>query len=125
MVYTLELLRKPGSAKDDAGGFVYVVHLSGNFVLEVVEEFQALFHTLVDGGMKNVALDLADLRYIDSTGIGVVIAAAKRIRAKGGDLVLLRVSGKILEIVNLVKLNEFIPSFLDAKQVAEHFFSRG
>jgi anti-sigma B factor antagonist len=124
MVYTLELLRKPGSAKDDAGGFVYVVQLSGNFVLEVVEEFQALFGTLIGGGMKNVALDLGDLRYIDSTGIGVVITAAKQIRAKGGDLVLLHVTGKILEIVNLVKLGEFIPSFLDAKQVAEHFFAR-
>lgn len=124
MVYTLELLRKPGAAKDDSNGFVYVIHLSGNFVLEVVEEFQVLFGTLLAGGMKNVALDLADLRYIDSTGIGIVITSAKHIRAKDGDLVLLRVAGKILEIVNLVKLGEFIPSFLDAKQVTEHFFSR-
>jgi len=122
MVYTLELLR--GTAvKDDANkGCAYVIGLSGNFVLDVVEEFNLLFRTLVAGGMSKAALDLGDLKYIDSTGIGVIITAAKQLKALGGHLVLLHVTGKILEIVNLVKLGEFIPSFLDGKQVLQHFF---
>jgi len=123
MVYTLELLRATNVVKDDPNsGCVYVIHLSGNFVLEVAEEFNLLYKTLVAGGMRKVALDLSELRYIDSTGIGIIITAAKLVRTNGGDLVLLRVGGKILDIVNLVKLGEFIPSFADSKQVSQHFF---
>lgn len=124
MVYTLELLRGLADKEHPNKGYVYVIHLSGNFVFEVAEEFKLLFKTLVGGGMKKVALDLDQLRYIDSTGIGAIITAAKLAKAEGGDLVLLRVGGKILDIVNLVKLGEFIPSFLDAKQVTQHFFQR-
>jgi anti-sigma B factor antagonist len=123
MVYTLELLRAPTAVKDDPNNsYAYVIQLSGNFVLEVAEEFNVLFRTLAGGGMKKVALDLGDLRYIDSTGIGMIITSAKQVRAQGGDLVLMRVTGKIQEIVSLVKLGEFIPSFLDLKQVSQHFF---
>lgn len=123
MVYTLEFLRAPHADKEDpSAGFAYVIRLSGNFVLDVTEEFQLLFKTLLTGGMRKVALDLTELKYIDSTGIGAVIAAAKQTRTQGGDLVMVGLSGKIQEIVSLVKLGEFIPTFGDLRQVTKHFF---
>lgn len=102
--------------------FVYVIHLTGNFVMEISDEFSILMTTLIGGGMKKAVFDLADLRYVDSTGIGLIINVAKQIRAKGGDLVFLNVNSAVLEIFNLVKMNDFIPFLRGEKQIPDHFF---
>ena len=125
MVYKLDLLRTPGAVNrdDPNAGYVYRFRLSGNFVLEGSEEFNLLMNTLVGGGMKKVVFDLSELKYIDSTGVGIIISVAKQLRARGGDLVFLNVQARILEIFNLVKLNDFIQFFKGEKQIFEHFFT--
>ncbi len=124
MVYKLDLLRSPGvTNRDDLNAsFVYRFHLSGNFVLEGSEEFVLLMNTLIGGGMKKVVFDLAELKYIDSTGIGAFIGVAKQVRAKGGDLVFFEVSPPLVEIFQLVKLNDLIPFLRAEKQILDHFF---
>lgn len=125
MVYKLDMIRSPGTlSRDDLNkNFVYVLHLSGNFVMEISEEFSLLMGTLTAGGMKKVVLELSELKYIDSTGIGIFINVTKQIRAKGGDLVFFNVNPKILEIFNLVKLNDFVQFFKGEKQITDHFFT--
>ena len=125
MVYKLDMIRSPGTlSKDDQNkNFVYVLHLSGNFVMEISDEFSLLMTTLITGGMKKVVFDLAELKYIDSTGIGIFINVTKQVRTKGGDLVFFNVNPKILEIFHLVKLNDFIQFFRGEKQITDHFFT--
>lgn len=125
MVYKLDMIRSSGAlTRDDLNkSFVYVIHLSGNFVMEASDEFSLLLTTLVSGGMKKVVFDLTDLKYIDSTGIGIFISITKQIRAKGGDLVFFNVNAKILEIFHLVKLHDFIQFFKGEKQITDHFFT--
>jgi len=125
MVYKLDMLRSPGALnKEDMNkSFIYVLHLSGNFVMEISDEFNLLMTTLVTGGMKKVVFDLTDLKYIDSTGIGIIINFTKQVRTKGGDLVFFNVNPKILEIFHLVKLNDFIQFFKGEKQITDHFFT--
>lgn len=125
MVYRFELIRAPGTrSKEDANSnYVYRIHLSGNFVMESADEFTLLLNTLVAGGMKHVVFDLTDLKYIDSTGIGLFIGLAKQLRAKEGDVVFFNVNAKVLEIFQLVKLNDFIPFFRGEKQITDHFFT--
>ena len=127
MQYQVELIRAPGAvSKDDLNQIhVYKIFLNGNFVMEISEEFTLFINTLVHGGMKKVVFDLTNLKYIDSTGIGIFINLTKGIRAKGGDLVFLNVNAKVYEIFSLVKLNDFIQFFKSDKQVNEHLFSLG
>jgi len=73
--------------------------------------------------MKKTAFDLSELKYIDSTGIGIMISIAKQLRTKGGDLVFFNVNSAILEIFQLVKMNDFIQFFRGEKQITEHFFT--
>ena len=125
MVYKLDMLRSSGTlSKEDLNkNFVYVIHLSGNFVMEISDEFNLLLTTLISGGMKNVVFDLSELKYIDSTGIGIFINITKQVRTKNGDLVFFNVNPKILEIFQLVKLNDFIQFFRGTKQITDHFFT--
>lgn len=125
MVYKLDMIRSSGALnrEDLNKSFVYVLHLSGNFVMEISDEFNLLMSTLTAGGMKKVVFDLSELKYIDSTGIGIFINVTKQVRARGGDLVFYNVNPKILEIFNLVKLNDFIQFFKGEKQITDHFFT--
>ena len=124
MVYKLDMIRSSGAlSKENLNNqFIYVIHLSGNFVMEISDEFNLLITTLITGGMKKVVFDLAELKYIDSTGIGIFINVTKQIRTRGGDLVFFNVNPKILEIFQLVKLNDFIQFFRGEKQITDHFF---
>ena len=125
MVYQVDLLRGAASlAKEDLNmGFVYIVRLSGNLVMEVTDEFSLLVNTLVQGGMKKAVLDLTNLKYVDSAGIGAFINLTKLIRSRGGDLAFLGVHDGIVETLRLVKLHEYIPFFRAERQVADHFFA--
>lgn len=126
MQYQVEMMRHSAASgrEDPQQAYLYRIHLLGNFVMESAEEFQVLMGSLTRGGMKKCALDLAELKYIDSTGIGVFINLTKALRAQGGDLVLMNVTPSTQNVFNLVKLHEFIPVFKSEKQVFDHLFAR-
>jgi anti-sigma B factor antagonist len=124
MQYQIEMIHSTAHHSDNPNdNYIYKVLLSGNFVMEISEEFSLLISSLIKGGMRFLTFDLTKLSYIDSTGIGIFINLAKQIRANQGDLAFLNVSSKIMEVFKLVKLHDFIPIFKSDKQVIEHLFS--
>lgn len=125
MQYGIQILRSigQGDRDDRPQDYIFKILLSGNFVLEISEEFTTLIGTLTSGGMRRLAVDLTDLKYIDSTGIGIFINLTKQIRTKGGDLVFINVNAKIMEVFGLVKLQDFIPCLKSEKQMMEHLSS--
>jgi anti-anti-sigma factor len=124
-VYKVEMIRGAASlSRDDLNqGFVYRIHLSGNLVMEISDEFTLFVSTLINGGMRKLVLDMAELKYVDSAGLGTFISLAKLIRGKGGDLALQNVNERVLETLRLVRLHDFIPFFKSERQVADHFFT--
>ena len=64
-------------------------------------------YRLIDGGATHVALDLAEMDFIDSSGLGVFVGALKRIRERDGDLELRSLqpsTRKVLEITGLTQV---------------------
>jgi anti-sigma B factor antagonist len=47
----------------------------------------------VDAGARTVVLDFAGVTFVNSTGLGAMVAATKRLRADGGDLILRQFRG--------------------------------
>ena len=47
----------------------------------------------VEAGATRVVLDFGEVTFVNSTGLGAMVAATKRLRAEGGDLVLRRFRG--------------------------------
>ena len=62
-----------------------VVPLSGDIDLATAPALRARLTDLLDGGCSLV-LDLRELRFIDSTGLGVLVGALRRVRADGREL---------------------------------------
>ena len=71
----------------------------------------ALKHSLVDcieAGRSQLVVDLAEAGFIDSTAIGVLVGALKRLQESGGSLVVVCANENVQSIFELVGLDEII-----------------
>jgi anti-sigma B factor antagonist len=65
-----------------------VVDLRGEVDLASAPQFRRSLHDLVDQGHTRIAMDLTNLEFMDSTGLGVLIGCLKRLKEGEGALVL-------------------------------------
>ena len=59
-------------------------------------------------GAKEVVLDLARVDLVDSTGLGVIVGALKRLHAQGGNLTLTGVPAPTFKVLELMGLTHFL-----------------
>lgn len=78
-------------------------------------------HAILDSGQKHVLLNLEKVSYMDSAGIGELVACYKRTKEKGGTVKLLKPSGKVSDLLALTKLEEVFETFLDEKEALVSF----
>ena len=64
---------------------------------------------LVDGGARRVVVDLGRVDFLDSTGLGVLVGALKRVKAHDGSLSLVCTQDKILKIFKITGLTKVFP----------------
>jgi anti-anti-sigma factor len=62
----------------------------------------------IDGGGRRLLLDFADLVYISSAGLRIVLLAAKRMKSAGGRLVLCSLSPQISEVFEISGFNRIL-----------------
>ena len=103
-------------------GDVSVVDLSGKITIgegDVV--LRETVETLLKEGRSKIVLNLARISYMDSAGIGELVACYKRSREKGGQLKLLNPSGKVYDLLQLTKLEEIFETFKDEGAAIQSF----
>jgi len=86
-------------------GGVTIVDLSGRIKLS--EGSSVLRDTVKDllaKGQKNILLNLGDVSYIDSSGIGELVSAFTSLRNQDGELKLLHLTKKIHDLLQITKL---------------------
>jgi anti-sigma B factor antagonist len=82
-----------------------VVELEGNLILgEPVDQFRAQIHELLGGGAKRLAINLAHVRYLDSSGVGAIAAAHTSTRKSGGKCNFFGVPRHVMAIFEMVGL---------------------
>lgn len=76
---------------------------------------------LLEGGHKNLLLNLEKVGYMDSAGIGELVACYKRAKEKSGTVKLLNPSGKVYDLLQLTKLEEVFETYRDEKEALVSF----
>ena len=59
---------------------------------------------LLSKGQKKIVLNLADVNYIDSSGIGELVSAYTTVKNQGGELKLLNLTKKVHDLLQITKL---------------------
>jgi anti-sigma B factor antagonist len=74
-------------------------------------------------GRRKILLNLADVEYIDSTGLGQLASAVASVRKLKGELKLLNLTNKVHDVLQVTKLNTVI-DIMDDEAVAIESFDR-
>jgi CheY-like chemotaxis protein/ABC-type transporter Mla MlaB component len=74
--------------------------------------------------VKWVVLQLAEVDYIDSSGLGTLVRMSGILRAAGGSLKLCRVSPVVLQVLQVTKLLNILPAHSSEEEAIEAFYRR-
>ena len=84
---------------------VTIVDLSGRITLgEGSVILRDTVKDLLGKGQKKILLNLGDVSYIDSSGIGELVSAFTSVRNQGGELKLLNLTKKVHDLLQITKL---------------------
>ncbi len=82
-----------------------VVAVSGEVDIATAPKLREKLVELASHGAQQVVVDLDDVDFLDSTGLGVLIGGMKRLRGLEGDLTLVCTQPRILKVFEITGLN--------------------
>jgi len=107
-------------------GDVTILDLQGRSTIDRESEVLGNYlRKLTANGVRKLVLNLAELTQVDTSGVSVIIQSFVSLRKQGGDLKLLRPSGRVLEVFRVLRLLEIIPRFEDEAEALASFRPRG
>jgi len=84
---------------------ITIVDLKGRITLgEGSVTVRDTVHDLLSKGQKRILLNLGDVNYIDSAGLGELVSAFTAAKKQGGELKLLNLTKKIHDLLQITKL---------------------
>jgi anti-sigma B factor antagonist len=104
-------------------GDVVVLDLKGRITMgEGDELLKDKVNSLVNQGHKKIVLNLADVPYIDSAGLGEIVRTYTTVSRQGGSLKLLSLTKRITDLLSITKLLTVFETF-DVENDAVRSFS--
>lgn len=86
-------------------GKVTILDMRGRITLgDEIEQLRSAVRNLVAKGQKKIILNLAEVDYIDSSGVGELVGCFTTVRNAGGELKLLNLSRKVHDVLQVTKL---------------------
>lgn len=78
-----------------------VVKIIGRMDAVTAPEFEKVLKELIDGGEARFVVDFKTLDYISSAGLRVLLAIAKLLKGKGGQVCFANVEGTVKEVFDI------------------------
>lgn len=100
---------------------VPVLRLSGELDLSNVPEVRRAIRTLIEESSVNFIINLSQLEFIDSSGLGVLVGGLARVREKQGEIKLACSNSRILRVFEMTRLTQLFEIFETEDAAAERF----
>ncbi len=94
-----------------------VIAVSGEIDLYNVSELKKVLFSLTDGSCTSVVVDMKFVNYMDSSGIGALVAGQKKMKAHNGRFSLLNIHEDVLNILKLATLDKFFKIYEDEEDL--------
>lgn len=100
---------------------VSIVYLKGYLDAHTAPDFETALQQLVDEDRVRIVVNLADLTYISSAGLGVFMGFIEDIRGKGGDIKLAEPTEKVFRVFDLLGFPVLYEVFqLESEAIAKY-----
>src|SRR5215468_7498602 len=88
-----------------------VLEVGGEIDVYTAPQLRERLIALVEDGARLVVVDLARVEFLDSTGLGVLVGALKRLRGVNGELALVCAQERLLKIFRITGLDRVFRLF--------------
>ena len=88
-------------------GAVYIVDISGEMDLYNAHSLKEVVKKMLDKGVSKYVINVDNVTYIDSTGIGALMQVHSTIKKQGKRMLLANVKGTVRQVIQLTKLMEY------------------
>jgi anti-sigma B factor antagonist len=103
-------------------GEVTILEAAGRITLgENVEILRDEIHKLAEKGHRKILLNLAEVTYIDSSGIGEMVSAFTTLSNLGGTVKLLKLTRRVRDLLQITKLYTVFEVFEDEDEAVRSF----
>ena len=86
-------------------GNVSILDVRGRIVLgDEIHGLRDAIRSLIAEGKKKIILNLAEVDYLDSSGVGELVGSFTTVRNAGGELKLLNLTQKVQDVLHVTKL---------------------
>ena len=105
-----------------SAGDVMIIDLKGKMTLgEGDELLRDKVNSLIQQGMKKMVLNLAEVPYIDSAGLGEIVRTYTTVSRQGGTLKLLNLTKRIQDLLAITKLLTVFETFESENDAVKSF----
>jgi anti-sigma B factor antagonist len=103
-------------------GEVTIVETSGKLTLgEGTSTLRTKIRELVEGGSRRIVLNMADVTYMDSSGLGELIASHTTVTTAGGEIKLLNLAKRVHDLLKITKLYTVFETYEDEATAVDSF----
>ena len=82
-----------------------ILDLDGPFIMADAPNFKGRVREVLDSGVKHIAVNLAGVSYLDSSGIGAIVGAFSAVKGAGGQCRFFAPSTQVLKVLKMVRLD--------------------
>jgi anti-sigma B factor antagonist len=101
---------------------VTILALKGRVTVGEVSPVRDKIAALLAAGHTHIVLDLGDVDYIDSTGLGNLVISFTQVKKSGGALKLMRLNKRNVELLALTRLHTIFEVFADETNAVNSFY---
>ena len=98
-----------------------ILDLRGRLVLDECDLLRKAVEELIKRDRRNMILNLKEVVYIDSAGVGMMVGKYLSVRRQGGDVKLLHLSPRSHRVMTITRLLTVFESFDDEQQAIASF----
>ena len=96
-----------------------VLEIHGEIDYFNIDEFKKEVLALPEGDDMHVIIDLANITFIDSSGIGTLVICHRAMKKKGGSLALFQVPSDIMVLIKMSTIDQFIPIYTNEDEIPD------
>ncbi len=102
-------------------GDVVILDLKGEIDLYNTPELRQVIEEQISKGKRKIIINMSDVSYIDSSGIGALVSAASNLKKYNGELKLVGLYGSVRKVFELTKLTNFFSIYRDVAEALDSF----
>lgn len=102
-------------------GDISILHCGGSLDADSVMGFKKIAYELVDKGSVRLVIDCANVTFVDSMGLGVLISLLRRARSKQGDVKVASLTDDVRTVFEITRLHRLFDVCADSQTAVRQF----